>query len=690
MKKLIISALIFFSANMLFSQITTISNARTMILSNHNIGLASSLYDDVIPSPMIYDADEDVINEVGAAFTFTYKNGDGGTSYDGYPSGGIGGFKTGGTYYPGNIATSGMPVLLTDLTNSFRIKWKTFQENALDVNPDNIDERDHWWASINIIFDSGANATDEGTTAALCSPNADERDYDIVIEFERYEQDELEDKPRDGIGSSHYFARDENDNIVPLILMIDGEAYEWAVRYKFFDYPVDHNNYPKDNKVHIKFIPTDINHTPPYLDHPLKTFVDATVEYLNYIVLPEDREILAADKVANPNLYVKTISAGYEVYRAYTPGGTVAEDHFCTLGQNYFYSVLDNIMPPAPTNLTAQLNTDLHMQLNWDDAYPTSLLHTNTNQNYEFYNIYRSSDAGVTYTLLSTQVYTEEFIDVSIESGNAYMYKITVLDRSFNESDFSNIAELAPITEFSGMPLTICEGESVTFIDESTNTPTSWAWDFGDGSSVDNNQNPPHTYTLAGDYTVSLTTTNSAGSDLETKIDYITVVAAPNAGTDGTLTVCQGTTPSDTELFSVLNGNPDNGGIWSNIDLIYTYTVAASSPCTDDATAMVIVTEQTAPSAGTNGTLSVCEGITPTESELFSVLSDNPDNGGTWSNIDLIYTYTVAATSPCIDNATATVTVTITPLPLANFDIDASEEPIINFTNTTTGADSYS
>jgi gliding motility-associated-like protein len=137
----------------------------------------------------------------------------------------------------------------------------------------------------------------------------------------------------------------------------------------------------------------------------------------------------------------------------------------------------------------------------------------------------------------------------------------------------------------------------------------------------------------------------------------VTEQAQPNAGTNGTLTVCAGTTPSEAELFAALGGTPDAGGNWSNVGLIYTYTVAATSPCATQATATVTVTEQAQPNAGTNGTLTVCAGTTPTEAELFAVLGGTPDAGGTWSNVGLIYTYTVAATSPCATPATATVTV---------------------------------
>jgi len=54
--------------------------------------------------------------------------------------------------------------------------------------------------------------------------------------------------------------------------------------------------------------------------------------------------------------------------------------------------------------------------------------------------------------------------------------------------------------------------------------PTSWLWDFGDGSTS-TEQNPVHTYESEGAFTVKLTATNSAGSDTETKTDYITTSA---------------------------------------------------------------------------------------------------------------------------------------------------------------------
>ncbi len=52
----------------------------------------------------------------------------------------------------------------------------------------------------------------------------------------------------------------------------------------------------------------------------------------------------------------------------------------------------------------------------------------------------------------------------------------------------------------------------VMFTDASAHA-TSWAWDFGDASPVDNTQNPMHTYATNGVYTVCLIATGCSGSD---------------------------------------------------------------------------------------------------------------------------------------------------------------------------------
>jgi PKD repeat protein len=61
----------------------------------------------------------------------------------------------------------------------------------------------------------------------------------------------------------------------------------------------------------------------------------------------------------------------------------------------------------------------------------------------------------------------------------------------------------------------------VQFIDLSENTETR-NWDFGDGTNS-TEQNPAHTYSDAGRYTVSLTAKNMFGSNAITKYSYVNV-----------------------------------------------------------------------------------------------------------------------------------------------------------------------
>lgn len=104
-----------------------------------------------------------------------------------------------------------------------------------------------------------------------------------------------------------------------------------------------------------------------------------------------------------------------------------------------------------------------------------------------------------------------------------------------------------PVAEFSASATTTCQNVAINFTDASTESPTSWSWDFGDGNTS-TLQNPSNTYLTAGTYTVTLTATNATGNDDEVKTDYITVNAVPNlsvnsstdetcAGNDGTATV---------------------------------------------------------------------------------------------------------------------------------------------------------
>jgi len=67
-----------------------------------------------------------------------------------------------------------------------------------------------------------------------------------------------------------------------------------------------------------------------------------------------------------------------------------------------------------------------------------------------------------------------------------------------------------PNASFEAYPTVGQAPLTVNFTDESILAITSWGWDFGDGSTS-SQQNPSHTYTNLGSYTVSLTVTDILG-----------------------------------------------------------------------------------------------------------------------------------------------------------------------------------
>lgn len=169
----------------------------------------------------------------------------------------------------------------------------------------------------------------------------------------------------------------------------------------------------------------------------------------------------------------------------------------------------------------------------------------------------------------------------------------------------------APVADFSGTPTSGTVGLSVDFTDLSTNTPTSWLWDFGDGD-ISTDQNPTHVYAAIGTYTVALTATNGDGSDTETKVDYITVIGAPVADFSGTPTSGNVALSVD---FTDLSTNSPTSWFWDfgdggsstsqnptyvyNYIGVYTVTLTAtSSSGSDSETKVAYITVNAAPEVG--------------------------------------------------------------------------------------------
>ena len=83
---------------------------------------------------------------------------------------------------------------------------------------------------------------------------------------------------------------------------------------------------------------------------------------------------------------------------------------------------------------------------------------------------------------------------------------------------------MPPAPDFFANTNTICPGQNVYFTDMSIGSPTSWNWSFAGGTpSSSNLQNPTVNYPNSGAYNVTLTISNSNGTNSTTQTSYITV-----------------------------------------------------------------------------------------------------------------------------------------------------------------------
>ncbi|HRO97928.1 MAG TPA: hypothetical protein PLN54_00670, partial [Flavobacteriales bacterium] len=259
----------------------------------------------------------------------------------------------------------------------------------------------------------------------------------------------------------------------------------------------------------------------------------------------------------------------------------------------------------------------------------------------------------------------------------AYVYTVTGVAPCANSTATVTVTENPAPNAGTNGTLTLCSnGAAVALSTGLGGTPQAGGTWSGPSAVVGGQYNPATMAPGAYVYTVA----GLAPCANATATVTVAETAAPNAGTNGTLTVCSN--GASVALSTGLGGTPQAGGAWSGPSAVvggqydpttmtpgaYTYTVTSVAPCTN-ATATVTVTENAATNAGTDGAITVCDNGAAID--LFAQLGGTPQGGGTWSGPSAVvggqydpatmtpgaYTYTVTGVAPCT-NATATVTVT--------------------------------
>lgn len=122
-------------------------------------------------------------------------------------------------------------------------------------------------------------------------------------------------------------------------------------------------------------------------------------------------------------------------------------------------------------------------------------------------------------------------------ANGQYTVSLTVSDPYCrNTTTIANdIAIGQPVAGFTASPTTSAVPAVIAFTDTSTGSPApnQWNWSWGDGSWTNGTtENPTHTYTSAGVYSVTLIASNLYGSGSVTKVSYITILNGANVNTN--------------------------------------------------------------------------------------------------------------------------------------------------------------
>lgn len=289
-------------------------------------------------------------------------------------------------------------------------------------------------------------------------------------------------------------------------------------------------------------------------------------------------------------------------------------------------------------------------------------------------------DAGGTWTGPTNQPHGAQFIP-GTDAPGAYTYRVAGQSPCAQASATVTVTVQTAISPGTSTNTVVCSNGASVNLRTLLGTTASGTWT-GPSTITSNQYDPPTD--LPGTYTFTVAATGVCPASSAT-VD-VAEVLAPNAGTNGSRTVCS--IGSNVDLFSRLGGTPEAGGSWSdpasqpfpsgvfvpgtNTPGVYTYTVAGVAPCAN-ATATVTITQVQAADAGLNGSVTLCSNAAP--ETLFVHLGGTPQAGGTWykpvppggtiggvynpANVNHpagVYTYVVPGNAPCpADSATVTV-----------------------------------
>ena len=271
-----------------------------------------------------------------------------------------------------------------------------------------------------------------------------------------------------------------------------------------------------------------------------------------------------------------------------------------------------------------------------------------------------------------------------------------------------------PVAEFAANLTSGCAPLTITFSDQSSNNTTSWEWTFDGGDpAMSTDRNPTITYNTPGVYAVTLVAFNSAGSNSNTKVGFITVEAAPVASftrvvDNTTVEFTNSSASGDSYSWDFGDGNSsteENPVHTYAMNGTYIVTLIVTNDCgTDTITQTVEINDGLVPQAEL--VASATTGCAPFEVAFMDVSGGNPNSwewtfqGGDPAISSLqnpVITYNTAGTYDVQmiainQNGRDTVMlislIIVDDVPVANFDF-TTDNAEVTFDNNSTGGNTY-
>jgi hypothetical protein len=289
--------------------------------------------------------------------------------------------------------------------------------------------------------------------------------------------------------------------------------------------------------------------------------------------------------------------------------------------------------------------------------------------------VYHIEGTSTSWTLYNTGLPNTPVFDMEISPANPGKIAAATYGRGTWIVDVASAAP--PITSFSASSSPLCNNNAIQFNSNSVNGATSWSWSVTPSAGVSVNtftsQNPIFNFTNAGNYTLFVQASNSAGpGNISTQT--VSILASPAVNVSSlSQTVCAGApatiTASGASTYSWSNGGGTSAtAIYTPAaNSVYSVTGTGANGCKTIRTSTVNTLAQ--PNVLINGNNILCLGNSVT-------LLASGANSYTWNTasnatsiivsptVNTVYNVTGTGSNGC--NKLVSFTVSISPLPTIN------------------------